>query len=252
MKNFKNKIKNMKGVTLISLVVTIIILIIISSVSIGIILGNNGLIDRAKTAKSEYQNSVDEENKRLEEIYSSLLVATDGTVTIDYETLANTIIKLQNPTGSIITFMADNAPDGYLACNGQEVSRTTYKDLFDIIGTKYGEGDGNTTFNVPDLTGKFLKGSSSAGIAEHAGLPNITGSAGLNGPNCATWWTDSGVSGALGATLKGRHTHTISSYQGSDGNYDTLTFNASKSNSIYGNSTTVTPENISVVYCIKY
>ena len=155
MKNFKNKIKNMKGVTLISLVVTIIILIIISSVSIGIILGNNGLIDRAKTAKSEYQNSVDEENKRLEEIYSSLLVATDGTVTIDYETLANTIIKLQNPVGSVITFMADNAPDGYLACNGQEVSRTTYKDLFDIIGTKYGEGDGSTTFNVPNLTDKF-------------------------------------------------------------------------------------------------
>ena len=83
------------------------------------------------------------------------MVATDGTVTIDYETLANTIIKLQNPVGSVITFMADNAPDGYLACNGQEVSRTTYKDLFDIIGTKYGEGDGSTTFNVPNLTDKF-------------------------------------------------------------------------------------------------
>ena len=46
----------------------------------------------------------------------------------------------------------------YLLCNGQEVSRTDYSDLFSVIGTTYGEGDGSTTFNVPNHTGKLAIG----------------------------------------------------------------------------------------------
>ncbi|MDH1976522.1 phage tail protein [Aliarcobacter butzleri] len=62
--------------------------------------------------------------------------------------------------GSIETFagVAAKIPEGYLLCNGQEISRTAYKDLFDVIGTTYGAGDGSTTFNVPDLRGEFIRG----------------------------------------------------------------------------------------------
>ena len=61
--------------------------------------------------------------------------------------------------GSIETFagVAAKIPEGYLLCNGQEVSRTTYKDLFDVIGTTYGSSTG-TTFKVPDLRGEFIRG----------------------------------------------------------------------------------------------
>ena len=50
------------------------------------------------------------------------------------------------------------APSGYLKCNGAAVSRTTYADLFAIIGTTHGAGDGSSTFNVPDLRGEFVRG----------------------------------------------------------------------------------------------
>ena len=61
--------------------------------------------------------------------------------------------------GSIETFagVAAKIPEGYLLCNGQEVSRATYKDLFDVIGTTYGSSSG-TTFKVPDLRGEFIRG----------------------------------------------------------------------------------------------
>ena len=52
-----------------------------------------------------------------------------------------------------------NIPDGWLHCHGQAVSRTTYAALFAAIGTVYGQGDGSTTFNVPDFRGSFLRGA---------------------------------------------------------------------------------------------
>lgn len=65
------------------------------------------------------------------------------------------------PLGSIIPFAGTKAklPDTYLFCNGNEVSRTEYADLFNIIGTIYGEGDGSTTFNLPNLVGRVPVGS---------------------------------------------------------------------------------------------
>jgi len=51
-----------------------------------------------------------------------------------------------------------DAPSGYLLCNGQAVSRTTYSALFAIVSALYGAGNGSSTFNVPDLRGRFLAG----------------------------------------------------------------------------------------------
>ena len=62
------------------------------------------------------------------------------------------------PVGSVIPFSGNKAPAGYLFCMGQEVSRTERKDLFSEIGTIYGEGDGTTTFNLPNLCGKVPVG----------------------------------------------------------------------------------------------
>jgi microcystin-dependent protein len=63
-----------------------------------------------------------------------------------------------NKAGLIAFFSASTAPDGWLACDGAVVSRTTYAALFAAIGTTYGVGDGTTTFSLPDLRGEFLRG----------------------------------------------------------------------------------------------
>lgn len=62
------------------------------------------------------------------------------------------------PAGGVMAFAMSTPPDGWLACSGQAVSRTTYAALFSAIGTTYGSGDGSTTFNVPDLRGEFVRG----------------------------------------------------------------------------------------------
>jgi len=58
-----------------------------------------------------------------------------------------------NPTGTVIHFAGTTAPDGYVLCDGTDVSRTEYADLFSVIGTTYGIGNGATTFNLPDVSG---------------------------------------------------------------------------------------------------
>lgn len=60
--------------------------------------------------------------------------------------------------GSIIAFASQTAPVGWIECAGAELSRTAYLNLFSLIGTTFGEGDGSTTFNLPDLRGEFIRG----------------------------------------------------------------------------------------------
>lgn len=70
-------------------------------------------------------------------------------------------------------------PDGWLLCNGAAVSRTTYAKLFAAIGTRYGSGNGSTTFNLPNFNGRHVLGTTNTGnLGSYvsAGLPDITGS----------------------------------------------------------------------------
>ena len=64
------------------------------------------------------------------------------------------------PIGSIIAYPSpsNKIPDGWKICDGSVLSRTTYSDLFDLIGTTYGTGDGSTTFNIPNIRGKTIVG----------------------------------------------------------------------------------------------
>ena len=61
-------------------------------------------------------------------------------------------------SGGVIAVGTGTVPDGYLECDGSAISRTTYSDLFAIIGTSFGVGDGSTTFTLPDLRGEFIRG----------------------------------------------------------------------------------------------
>lgn len=62
--------------------------------------------------------------------------------------------------GMIYMFAGNQVPNGYLECDGSAVSRDTYSELFSAIGTTFGAGDGSTTFNLPDLSGRIAIGSS--------------------------------------------------------------------------------------------
>jgi len=65
------------------------------------------------------------------------------------------------PPGTIVAFSGTTAPDGWALCDGSTVSRATYAALFAATGIHFGSGDGITTFNLPDLRGRFLRGTDS-------------------------------------------------------------------------------------------
>ena len=81
--------------------------------------------------------------------------------------------------GHVGYFAAETPPEGYLVCNGAEVSRSAYPELFAAIGTTYGAGNGSTTFNLPDLKGKFIRGTggdaAALGVAQGDAIRNIKG-----------------------------------------------------------------------------
>jgi phage-related tail fiber protein len=70
----------------------------------------------------------------------------------------NSAVLLSMPAGCVMFFACRDAPNGWLKCNGAAISRTIYASLFDAIGSTFGNGDGSTTFNLPDLRGEFLRG----------------------------------------------------------------------------------------------
>lgn len=75
----------------------------------------------------------------------------------------NTSSLLISYPGMMMLWTTDTAPTGWILCYGQAISRSTYSDLFSVISTTYGTGDGSTTFNVPDLRGRFPLGQDDMG-----------------------------------------------------------------------------------------
>lgn len=102
-------------------------------------------------------NSVDTElNSKQDTLVSGTNIKTinnnsilgSGNITIGSSTIV----------GGVLLYSGSTAPDGYLLCDGTAVSRTTYSELYSVIGTTYGSGDGSTTFNLPNLKGKVPVG----------------------------------------------------------------------------------------------
>ena len=146
------------------------------------------------------------------------------------------------PTGSIIYLAVEDIPTGYLLCDGSTVSRNSYSNLYAVLGTKYGAGDGTTTFSIPNLIGKFAEGGSTAGTYKDAGLPNITGSFAGNKAGNAT-------SGAF-------YDSTESSWVDGDSqapNRVKINFSASRSSKVYKDDCdTVQPSSLVLLPLIKY
>ena len=151
------------------------------------------------------------------------------------------------PTGFVISSATSEIPEGYLLCNGGTVSRSTYPALFAKIGVTYGAGNGTTTFNLPNLTDRFIQGSATVGTIKNAGLPNITGS-GIMGESSNAWSSMPPVSGAIYRASNGANRYSGSK----DADNDYLAFDASRSNAIYGASSTVQPPALTMRFYIKY
>lgn len=78
-------------------------------------------------------------------------------------------------TGAIVSWSNSTVPGGFLECDGSAVSRSTYADLFAIIGTDHGSGDGSSTFNLPNLQDKVAVGASGTKTAASTGgAENVT------------------------------------------------------------------------------
>ena len=172
---------------------------------------------------------------------------TNYASTASVETLADILM----PVGCVQAYAGSTTPNGWLLCDGSAVSRTDYADLFAVIGTMYGTGDGSTTFNVPSLVNKFIEGSSTSGTTKAAGLPNILADTPTSFPINATSGSEGDNIGTGAFSVSTIASATWTRTAGSNKQLD-LMFDASKSNSIYGNSTTVQPPALTMRYIIKY
>lgn len=155
-----------------------------------------------------------------------------------------------SPAGMIIMAPLSSL-SGYLLCNGQAVSRTTYSKLFTAIGTNFGTGDGSTTFNVPDYRGCFLRGlggdsSLDMYTKQPMAAPNITGSLKNNKNDFDS------ASGALSLTGEGSILYFSANGSSRWGNYGTVGLSAANSNSVYGAANEIRPVNFAINFFIKY
>ena len=212
----------------------------------------------AVATESHVQQKIEEHNSAAPvhaANIASKAEAEAGTDTSKFMTPARVSDAIKNfagadLTGMIFAFAGNSIPSGFLLCDGSKVSRTTYKKLFDVIGTTYGEGDGSTTFTLPNLIDRFIEGSSAAGKYRETGLPNITGSLTIRGWNDGTMVHD--FNGAFSFSNRiGKKANTA---QGTNilQNEDRISFDANKFNSVYGKSNTVQPAALSCKFCIKY
>lgn len=114
------------------------------------------------------------------------------------------------PAGVVMPFAGETAPEGWGFCDGSLISRTDYPELFVALGTSHGEGDGSTTFHLPDYRGRFLRGTdSSAGRDPDAGIRAASNFGGNTGDSVGSVQGEDTNGGSLSAGGGGTHGHTI-------------------------------------------
>lgn len=182
-------------------------------------------------------------------------------VLLNKQALTGYTIYQTAPVGAVFDFAGVDIPNGFLPCDGRAISRTEFSELFKVIGTLYGKGDGSTTFNLPNTFKKVIEGADAQTIGKvyEAGIPNIkseitnTDSYGSVQMHVPTF------KGALSGTLKG-----AASWSGSTvGSYE-LSFDASKGETkidgtlksdtdkkVYGKSDTVQMDAVGMFKIIK-
>lgn len=185
-----------------------------------------------------------------------------------YSEVANNAAAV--PSGMIIAFAgpAENVPHGWLLCDGAEVNRSEYANLYGAIGVSWGTGDGATTFNLPDLRGMFLRGvagtdtigdpdannrvsrsdnggntGNNVGSYQGDAIRNITGTVHKNIQGHSGWGGQSEGALAWEEMLHG------ASWEDSTDGYSGLSFDASRVVPVGADNR---PKNVYVTYIIKY
>ena len=163
------------------------------------------------------------------------------------------------PTGTIVPWSDSSIPSGFLECNGSNVSRTTYADLFAVIGTTYGAGDGSTTFGLPDLQDNVPVGkSNNKSLASTGGANTVTSTGNISG---------STANATLSEAQLASHSHNsvnLSNPQMAFGNERTASQSGSTGNTgsgsghshnmsanFSGDATSVVQPYLTVIYIIK-
>lgn len=157
----------------------------------------------------------------------------------NHETRITFLESIGNPIPTLSNILAENE----IWLEGAEVSRETYAQLFEIYGTTYGEGNGETTFNLPDFRNRTIWGAEDFGYIE-AGLPNITGSF------YALQFTS--IPQPTGCFSHGTNQNNQGFDHGNSQGSQFFSIDASRSSSIYGNSTTVQPPSVKVRVKTRY
>lgn len=180
----------------------------------------------------QFRRGTTSQNNNFTGAVGEVTVDTDTDALILHDGSASGGIEIV-PSGTIVAYGNATAPTGWLACNDQAISRTTYARLFAVLGTSFGVGDGSANFNVPDLrdrtilgkgTNMATLGAATTGIAASAvmasatksGVATATGttgstSAAISAPTgtFATSAKDSSTSAAVTSVNATGHTHSI-------------------------------------------
>ena len=162
------------------------------------------------------------------------------------------------PTATIVPWSSASVPTGFLECNGQAVSRSTYSALFAIVASTYGGGDGSSTFNVPDLQNNVAVGKSNNKALASTGGANTVSSTGnvggstanatLSTPQLASHSHSSGANPGGGYSNdggpEGRNSNTGNAGSGGGHSHNmSATFS--------GDATSVLQPYLTVIYIIK-
>ena len=211
-------------------------------------------LEKLKFASEEYKKESQNQKEYEQELVSGNVSNNSKSSESTYTLLATReeVNKSGNPTGTIISYMGNNAPDGYLKCDGKEYKINDYKNLAEQIKNEFGSynyfgGDGIKTFSVPDLQGEFLRGTGTnshenQGSGENVGThQNATWHLYVrNDSNCGYI----GYAGFVEPQFIDSTNHKGTYLSAGLGNF-------SWSQNTWG-SYTSRPTNTSILYCIKY
>lgn len=182
--------------------------------------------------------------------------------TADLTKVSGGTLYADNPIGSILPYGGAVAPSGWFICQGQAISRTTYAELFAVIGTTFGSGNGSTTFNLPDLRNKAVMGAGTngaLGASQRAQLPNITGKIDNKSGTFGIMGFSSGTSSFSGALKGSEAKGAVYTGQQNTSACKVVTFDASYSgastdingNNVYTNNGETRPANVRCNFIIK-
>ena len=141
------------------------------------------------------------EGHMIWETDTNKLLVYDGAVWKD-------VFPVAAPVGTVTQYAGAAAPTGYLLCDGAAVSRSTYADLFTLLSTTYGAGDGSTTFNLPDLRGRSPVGRGANATVSTLGNNDGVAEASRKGLVVPAHHHGMGTGADLNITSSGSHTHT--------------------------------------------